>query len=297
MSRLSGILNINKEKGYTSSDAVSVVRKALGYVKAGHTGTLDPEAEGVLPVCVGKATKIADYIGGGKQYRAGIKLGIITDTDDLTGRILEERPVNADRNALESAARQFMGKSMQTPPMYSAVKIGGKKLYELARAGKTADRVPREINIPQIRIMEYDPETHTAVMEVACSKGTYIRSLCSDIGRVLGCGACMGALTRTRSGPFTLDGSITPDILREYITAGRIHEILYTIEEVLKYKTVAVPARDEKRVINGGSFHISDEDAQDGSLVFAAVNGITAGIYVRDGDWYKPRVMLIGEPE
>jgi len=274
---------------------VSVVRKALGHVKAGHTGTLDPQAEGVLPICVGKATKIADYIGGDKCYRAVIQLGITTDTCDLTGKILEAKTVLAGRDALEEAARTFLGKSMQTPPMYSAVKIGGKKLYELARAGQTVERAPREINITQINIIEYNPETHTAVMDVACSKGTYIRSLCSDIGGALNCGACMGGLVRTRSGPFVSEAGVTLGTLREYAQAGRVNELLHSIEEVLKYKFVAVPAGEESRVINGGYFRVNGEGVHDGGLVFAAANGITAGIYVRDGDWYKPRVMLIGD--
>jgi len=294
MSSLSGVLNVYKEKGYTSSDAVSVVRKVLGHVKAGHTGTLDPQAEGVLPVCIGKATKIADYIDGGKSYRAELILGVTTDTDDMTGKILTESMVNVSGAALENAALSFLGRSMQTPPMYSAIKIGGKKLYELARAGKTADRKPREIELSQIDILEYDPETHMAVMDVDCSKGTYIRSLCADIGRALGCGGCMGGLTRTRSGPFMVKDSITLDALREYTAAGRTGELLHSIEEVLKYKTVCAPAADEKRVLNGGSFCVGPEGVQDGDLVFVKVNGVTVGIFKQEEDWYKPCVMLIG---
>ena len=292
MNKLSGVFNIYKEKGYTSSDTVSVLRKALGYVKAGHAGTLDPQAEGVLPICIGKATKIVDYIGGGKDYRAELKLGVTTDTDDLTGKILSESPVSVSKHDVENAANMFLGITMQTPPMYSAVKVGGKKLYELARSGKTADRAAREINISRIDIVEYSQETHTVIMDVTCSKGTYIRSLCADIGRVLNCGGCMGALTRTRSGPFTVKDSVTLEALRQFTAAGRINEVLYPIEEVLKYPTVNAPSAVEKRIINGGSFCAGAEGVQEGGLVFAAVNGVTAGIYIREGDWYKPRVML-----
>ena len=295
MSRLAGVLNIYKEKGYTSSDAVSVVRKILGPIKAGHTGTLDPQAEGVLPVCVGKATKIADYIRGEKEYRAELKLGVTTDTDDLTGKILSESPVSVSRDCLENTARAFMGVSLQTPPMYSAVKVGGKKLYELARAGKTTDRTPREIYISRIELLEYNSETHTAVMDVACSKGTYIRSLCADIGRTLHYGGCMGTLLRTRSGSFFVKDSVTLETLREFFAAGRVNELLYSIEQTLGYDTVRAPASGEKHILNGASFPINGGGVREGELVFVEVNGLTAGIYMREGDWYKPRVMLIGE--
>ena len=295
MNNLSGVLNIYKEKGYTSSDAVSVVRKALGYVKAGHAGTLDPQAEGVLPVCVGRASKIADYIGGDKCYRARLVLGITTDTDDLTGRILTENPVNTNRTGLENAAKSFLGKTLQTPPMYSAIKVNGKKLYELARAGKTAERTPRGIEISSIEIIEYNDETHTAVMDIACSKGTYIRSLCADIGRALGCGGCMGGLIRTRSGPFISEDSITLDTLRTLTAAGRINDVLYPIEAVLKYETVHAPAADVKRIVNGGSFRAGGGGVREGGLVFVEADGVISGIFIREGDWYKPRVMLTGE--
>ena len=294
MSAYCGVLNIYKEKGYTSSDAVSMVRKILGRVKAGHTGTLDPQAEGVLPICVGRATKIADYIGGGKSYRAELILGVTTDTDDRTGSILTQTRVNVGPDALERAVSSFSGKSMQTPPMYSAVKIGGKKMYELARAGKTAERAPREINISRIVILGYDARTHTAIMDIDCSKGTYIRSLCADIGVALGCGGCMGALTRTRSGPFIIEDSLTLYKLREAVDEGRIDNVLHPIEDVLKYKIIAAPAQDEKAVVNGGAFRQTDDAFPDGGLVFVAIDGVISGIYERKGDWYKPRVMLTG---
>ncbi|MDR1559318.1 MAG: tRNA pseudouridine(55) synthase TruB [Clostridiales bacterium] len=297
--RLSGVLNIYKEKGYTSSDVVSVVRKILGRVKAGHTGTLDPDAEGVLPVCVGKATKIADYIGGGKSYRAGLRLGVTTDTDDLTGKILTENHVVTDLITLKNAASQFLGETFQIPPMYSAIKVGGKKLYELARAGKTADRAPRKVSISRIDIVEYNPETFTAVMDVDCSKGTYIRSLCADIGRALGRGGCMSSLIRTRSGPFRLSASVTLDQLREYAAENRVNEILTPIETVLPYKTIEAPLYLEKSVINGNPIRVSvcenGSGASEDDLIFLTLGGNTAGVYQRAGEFFKPRVMLTGE--
>ena len=298
MSGLSGILNIYKEKGYTSSDAVSVVRKLCGQ-KAGHTGTLDPQAEGVLPVCIGKATKIADYIDGQKCYRAELKLGITTDTDDLTGEILSESPVNVSLDTLKNTALQFLGDTLQIPPMYSAVKIGGKKLYELARAGKTAERTPRTISISKISILKYDPDTSTAIMDITCSKGTYIRTLCSDIGRVLNCGGCMGDLVRTQSGPFHIEGSVTLGRLKEYSDENQIGKLVIPIGDILPYNTVNADLAQEKRLINGSPICVKDcvngIGTIEGELVFLSLLNKNIGIYVREGDVFKPRVMLTGD--
>ena len=293
----SGVVNIYKEKGYTSSDVVSVVRKACG-LKAGHTGTLDPQAVGVLPVCIGKATKIADYISGVKRYRAELKLGVTTDTDDLTGRILTENPVNVSLDLLKKTALVFLGESLQTPPMYSAVKIGGKKLYELARAGKTAERVPRTVTISHINIVGFNTMSNTAVIDVTCSKGTYVRSLCADIGRALNCGGCMGDLIRTQSGPFHISESITLDRFKEYITDNQLSNILTPIEDVLPYNTVDAPFSEKNRIINGNPIPVNickkSESISEGDLVFLRLNGSSAGLYKRVGNVFKPRVMLTG---
>jgi tRNA pseudouridine55 synthase len=292
-----GVLNIYKEKGYTSSDVVSVARKILGRVRAGHIGTLDPQAEGVLPICVGKATKIADYIGGGKSYRAELKLGVTTDTDDLTGKILTESHEGVDLAALEHTVSRFLGETYQIPPMYSAVKAGGKKLYELARAGKTVDRAPRKINISRIDIITYNAETGMAIMDVDCSKGTYIRSLCADIGRVTRLGGCMGSLIRTRSGPFDISASVTLGRLREYAAGSMLNEILIPIEAVLSYKTIEAPPHLGKLVTNGNPIRVceGESDAREGDLIFLSLGGKTAGVYERVGEFFKPRVMLTGE--
>ena len=191
---MDGVFNIYKEKGFTSHDVVAIVRKTINQKKVGHTGTLDPDAEGVLPVCVGKATKLADYImADTKTYRATIKLGIITDTYDTTGDIIAEKEVSVSKDAIISVVKSFVGKQEQLPPMYSAIKINGHKLYDLARKGIEVERKPRSIEIYDISLDEFISDTEFAVT-VSCSKGTYIRTLCYDFGEKLGCGAAMSSL-------------------------------------------------------------------------------------------------------
>ncbi|HPU63239.1 MAG TPA: tRNA pseudouridine(55) synthase TruB, partial [Mobilitalea sp.] len=186
---IDGIINIYKERGYTSHDVVAKMRGILKIKKIGHTGTLDPEAEGVLPVCIGKATKVVDLIvDKDKTYEAVMKLGIVTDTQDMTGNILKEAPVYVDLQQIKNAAEKFIGGYDQIPPMYSAVKVNGKKLYELARQGKEIERTPRRVMIHNIEILNYNPEEHEIRLRVDCGKGTYIRTLLHDIGEVLGCG-------------------------------------------------------------------------------------------------------------
>ena len=290
-----GVVNVYKEKGYTSSDVVSIVRKLLNS-KAGHVGTLDPQATGVLPVCIGSATKTSDYISGNKRYRAELKLGVTTDTDDLTGKVLTESPVEACLEELKAAVQGFLGETQQIPPMYSAIKIGGKKLYELARAGKTVERAPRIVNISQIDVLEYNHDTCTAVIDVSCSKGTYIRSLCADIGRVLNCGGCMGELIRTQSGPFHITDSIKLERLKDYVNENRISDILIRTEDILPYQIVDVPLYLEKRIINGNPVSVDKcearSDIQEGELAFLRLSGKISGLYVRDGEDFVLRVML-----
>lgn len=212
---ISGILNIYKEKGYTSHDVVAKLRGIVGQKKIGHTGTLDPDAEGVLPVCLGRATKVCGLLTDkDKTYEAVLLLGRTTDTQDATGQILSERPLISDGREItpemaKACVMNFEGEYDQVPPMYSALKVNGKKLYELAREGKTVERKSRKVSIRRIRITEIDlPRIR---MEVECSKGTYIRTLCHDIGEKLGCGGCMESLLRTGSAvlPWRTAGSLT----------------------------------------------------------------------------------------
>lgn len=207
---MDGIININKPKGFTSHDVVAKLRGILKTKKIGHTGTLDPDAVGVLPICVGKGTKVADMLTATeKEYLAEVTLGSKTDTQDASGTVIATHEVNVTEEDIYRVAEKFVGESEQIPPMYSAIKQDGKKLYELARSGIEVERAPRPITIHEIEVMGIDLKNQTFSMRVACSKGTYIRTLCQDIGDELGCYAHMSALTRTRSGRFSLEDSLT----------------------------------------------------------------------------------------
>lgn len=205
------ILNIDKPKGITSFGVVSRIRKKLGIKKVGHCGTLDPIAEGVLIVLVGKATKRAEEFSGlDKKYRAVVRLGISTDTYDNTGKVVKEHETaNIDIQDVKRIIQQFSGEIEQIPPMFSAVKIGGKKLYKLARQGVEIERHPRKINIFSIELVDF--QNPLLVIDVHCSKGTYIRSLADDIGKALGCGGCIESLTRLSAGDFSIENSIKLD--------------------------------------------------------------------------------------
>ena len=202
---INGILNVYKEPGFTSHDVVAKLRGIIKQKKIGHTGTLDPQATGVLPVCLGKATKLCDMLTDTKkEYRASFCLGLKTDTEDIWGTVTEESEVNVSKKQIEDAVFSFVGEYEQVPPMYSALKVGGKKLYELAREGKVIERKTRPVTIFEINDLRLDlPDIH---MTVVCSKGTYIRSLGRDIGEKLECGACMTALERTAASGFYKSG-------------------------------------------------------------------------------------------
>ena len=202
---MNGIINIYKEKGYTSHDVVARMRGILKMKKIGHTGTLDPEAEGVLPVCLGKGTKLVDLITDkDKTYEAVMKLGIVTDTQDLTGEVLKTSEVLVGLSEISAVIQRFIGEYDQLPPMYSAIKVNGKKLYELARQGKVIERDTRRVIIHDIRLLDYSETSQEVRVSVDCGKGTYIRTLLHDIGEALGCGGAMKSLIRTRVGNFTL---------------------------------------------------------------------------------------------
>lgn len=201
---INGIINVYKEKGYTSFDVVAKLRGIFKQKKIGHTGTLDPDAEGVLPVCLGKATKVCELLTDkSKEYEAVMLLGVTTDTQDISGSILEEKEVNVTEEAVKEAVMSFVGDYQQIPPMYSALKVNGKKLCDLAREGIVVERKARPVVIHEIEIKEI--ALPRVKMRVFCSKGTYIRTLCQDIGEKLGCGACMESLLRTRVSEFRLD--------------------------------------------------------------------------------------------
>lgn len=229
---INGILNIYKEKGYTSHDVVARLRGIVGQKKIGHTGTLDPDAEGVLPVCLGRATKVCDMLTDkDKTYEAVLLLGKTTDTQDVTGTVLSERsPDGVTEDEVLDCIRHFIGEYDQIPPMYSALKVGGKKLYELAREGKTVERKSRRVMIYDIRIKEIClPRIR---MEVECSKGTYIRTLCHDIGESLGVGGCMESLLRTCVGRFCLEKSLRLADVENHVKNGNLSQILLPLDSV-----------------------------------------------------------------
>ena len=228
----SGILILNKPRGFTSHDAVAKIRKLYSTKQVGHTGTLDPMAEGVLCVLVGRAVKASEYAAEhGKSYKAVLKLGIVTDTGDVTGNILRRCTALPDAGTVIAAADSFCGDIMQIPPMYSALKVGGEKLCDLARRGVTVERQARKISVCKIACTPSDPENGEYILDVSCSKGTYIRTLCEDIGEKLGCGATMSSLVRTGSGGFSLSDAHTLEEL-EAMTPEERYGILRDTEEL-----------------------------------------------------------------
>lgn len=254
---MDGIINIYKEKGFTSHDVVAKLRGMLKQKKIGHTGTLDPNAEGVLPICIGKATKVCDLITDkDKTYETVLQLGITTDTQDTTGCILSEKEVISSKQEICQVIASFQGNYMQTPPMYSAIKINGKRLYELAREGKEVERKARLVTIYENRIIEISKDCREIFMEVHCSKGTYIRTLCHDIGKRLGCGGCMKQLKRTKVGRFKAAESITLSELEQKIKAGTAEQLLLPIDAMFEYNKVILSEKNARFVSHGNPISI-----------------------------------------
>lgn len=256
-----GIINIHKEAGYTSHDVVAKMRGILRQKKIGHTGTLDPQATGVLPVCLGSGTKLCDMLTDrDKEYVAELLLGVTTDTQDTTGTILTQRPVEASEEQVREAVLNFVGDCEQVPPMYSALKVDGKKLYELARAGKEVERRARPVVIHEIEILELN--LPVVKMRVMCSKGTYIRTLCHDIGERLGCGGAMQGLVRTRVGGFALEDAVTLEELEKLRDEGRVEEILVAVDEPFA-DCPALHVREEfRRLLENGNAIYPNQTAE-----------------------------------
>lgn len=248
---MNGIINLYKEPDFTSFDVVAKLRGILKQKKIGHTGTLDPAATGVLPVCLGNATKLCDMLTDRtKEYRAVLLCGITTDTLDTTGTILTQSDVNVSEEDIRKAVQKYTGTYEQIPPMYSALKVDGKRLYELAREGKEVERKGRTVTIFECEIEKI--ELPRITLRVSCSKGTYIRSLCDDIGRELGCGGAMEKLVRTRSGRFSIDQAYTISEIEKFRDEGKLEEIILPVEEALsEYKKVSVKPEYKKLVDNG----------------------------------------------
>lgn len=250
-----GIINVYKEKGYTSHDVVARLRKILGQKRIGHTGTLDPDAEGVLPVCLGKATKVCDLLADqDKTYQAILLLGQSTDTQDVSGEVLKSAEVTSSIKEVYEAVQAFQGEYAQIPPMYSALKVNGKKLYELAREGKTVERKARQVHIHEIKIHEI--VLPRVSMTVSCSKGTYIRTLCHDIGEKLGCGGCMEQLLRTQVGPFYIEDSLKLEEIEILQDLNQISEHVQAIDSLFQmYPAVSVKREHLKMLLNGNALY------------------------------------------
>ena len=252
MADFQGIIVIHKEKGFTSHDVVAKLRGILHMKKIGHTGTLDPDATGVLPVALGKGTKLVDLLTDKeKTYEAVLHLGIDTDTQDMSGTVLEERPVNVTEEEVRKVLKSFVGEQLQVPPMYSALKVNGKKLYELAREGKTVERKARPVCFYEIEPLEF--HLPLVKIRVTCSKGTYIRTLCHDIGEKLGCGGCMEELLRTRSGNFVWEDSMTLAQVEEAVRNGTIGDRVISIGQVLKDYPEIFCTREGDRLLENGN--------------------------------------------
>ncbi len=252
---LNGIINIYKEKGFTSHDVVAKMRGICKQKKIGHTGTLDPDATGVLPVCLGSGTKLCDMLTDkDKEYVAELLLGVETDTQDVSGQVLARREVEVSEAQVKEAVMSFQGDYMQVPPMYSALKVNGKKLYELARAGKEVERQARPVTIHEIEIL--DMQLPVVKIRVACSKGTYIRTLCADIGEKLGCGGTMQSLLRTKAGIFGAEDAITLTQMEKIRDEGRLEEILYPVESVFEEcPSLHIQPDYQKLLDNGNAFY------------------------------------------
>ena len=287
---MDGIINVYKPCGMTSHDVVNKIRKIAGTKKVGHTGTLDPDAEGVLPICINRATKAADMLtASDKRYTASFKLGIVTDTLDMGGNVVKTSDVEVTEEQIKNAVMSFVGESEQIPPMYSAIKVDGKKLCDLARKGVEVERKPRKIFIYGIKILDVAKDTFT--IDVKCSKGTYIRTLGFDIGEKLGCGAVMTSLIRTQSSLFTADKSVklndlTPENYKDYVVP---------VDSIFDYEKITLDGEALRKVLNGNS--IKYEGAANGKMyrVYASDGRFLCVSYAEDGTLKVRKMFYVGE--
>ncbi len=304
-----GIINIYKEKGFTSHDVVAKLRGILKQKKIGHTGTLDPDATGVLPVCLGKGTKLCDMLTDkSKTYKAVMLLGIATDTQDISGKVISEsnktieelrKEINDD--VLKKAIMSFVGEYSQIPPMYSALKINGKKLYELAREGIVVERQARQVIIHEINIKKIDFPRVT--MEVSCSKGTYIRTLCNDIGEKLGTYACMEELIRTKVDSFCIENSLTLTQVEEKVKTDEIDKYIVPVSKIFEDKQKIVTTKEGSRFLYNGNHiqyqeqYCSIVEVEDGELLTVyddLDNFLGVYKYYKDRQIIKPEKMFLG---
>jgi tRNA pseudouridine55 synthase len=301
---MDGIFAIHKATGMTSHDVVARVRRLTCQKRVGHAGTLDPAADGVLPVCLGQATRVVEYLSErGKAYRATIRFGVVTATYDTEGQVIREAPVVLTRDEIAAVLPAFHGEQQQVPPIYSAIKVGGRKLYELARAGESITPEPRAVRIDALTIVSW--HSPDLVLDVACGKGTYIRSLAYDLGERLGPGAHLAALTRTRSGPFTLAQSVTLEALEAALVDGTWRNHLFAADEaLLGWRAAILGAASETRMRNGQLLRFAGQATEtpdigdpmdDGALLRAySADGRFLGIlrWQRDTTAWQPHKVL-----
>jgi len=262
-----GILVIDKPEGFTSFDVVAKLRGMMRERRIGHGGTLDPMATGVLPIFVGRATRAAEYAAASdKEYIARFQTGITTDTQDTTGTVLSRSDICPTRAEVEDVLPRFTGRIEQTPPMYSAVKVGGERLYKLARRGEEVERAPRPVEISALELLPEECAEDEYALRVVCSKGTYIRTLCHDIGQALGCGAAMSALRRTRAGRFTLGSAQTFDFLAALLSEGRIHEALTPTDALFEDHPPLFLRGEELKRFQNGAQAAADTALESGKL-------------------------------
>ena len=275
-----GILVIDKSAGWTSQDVAAKLRGVFHERRVGHGGTLDPMATGVLPIFIGRATRAAEFLESAeKEYVAGLRLGVVTDTQDTSGNILETHPVAVTREEVQAALRQFLGPIEQIPPMYSAIKINGQKLYELARRGQEVERKPRSITIHELELLEGADADY--LLRVRCSKGTYVRTLCHDLGRALGCGGCMSSLRRTRAGSFTLSQAVTMQQVLNFAAEQAPQALLMPVDAVFSMHPPLIVTIGQAAKLKNGA-QIKDWQFRPG----------TYRVYAEDGEF-----LLLGRVE
>ena len=256
---MNGVIVIDKPAGFTSFDVVALMRGLSRERKVGHTGTLDPMATGVLPLLLGSATRALPFLQNtGKEYEAGFRLGASTDTQDSTGKTLAESGAPVPRGRVEAALPRFRGEILQTPPMYSALSVNGERLYDLARRGVEVAREARPVTVSRLELAEYDEASRSGRLRIACSKGTYIRTICSDLGDALGVGGVMTALRRTAAAGFSLADAVTLEEAKALASGGKLAERLLPVESLFPdVPTVRVTAPQAARFCNGGALELA----------------------------------------
>lgn len=311
---MNGILNVLKPAGMTSFDVVAVARRLSHQKKIGHTGTLDPSAVGVLPICIGNATKAIEFmIDKDKVYRAELTLGVSTDTQDSSGKVILSNSVSVCNNEIIDALKSFVGEISQLPPMYSAIKIGGKKLYEIARQGETVERQARNITIYDINVIRIWDEntifsdndknieyvTKKVIFDVHCSKGTYIRTLCNDIGEKLGCGGHMSFLVRKRAGKYDINSALTLEEIRLLAEKNALSDSLISVETVFEeYEKLSLREADVAKYNNGVCIKVNIDKCNenttkrvyDNNDVFLGIGEIICdgqGIYLKSKKFFR----------